>query len=88
VEDMNTAEMWIKAQHDGKTYECIDGDIAYSKDSGLIDKYYFTPWKLGSWDLKGQNGLDGLMNCQWEEMKNVMTIEEAEKRFGVKIIAR
>ena len=83
---MNTAEMWIKAQNDGKIYECIDGYIAYSKDKGLIDKYDFTPWKLGAWDWEEQNGLDSLMNCKWEEMNNVMTIEEAEERFGIVII--
>ena len=27
---MNTAEMWLKAQEDGKVYECIDGDITSS----------------------------------------------------------
>ena len=83
---MNTAEMWVKAQNDGKIYENIDGDIAYSKDRGLIDKYNFTTWKLDSWDWEGKSALDSLMNCQWEEMDGVMTIEEAEKRFGIKII--
>lgn len=83
---MNTAEMWMKAQNDGKIYECIDGDIAYSKDRGLIDKYDFTTWKLGSWDYEGQNALDKLMDCKWEEMECVMTIEEAEEKFGIKII--
>ena len=83
---MNTAEMWIKAQNDGNIYECIDGDIAYSKDKGLIDKYDFTPWVLSAWDWEGKKALDSLMNCKWEEMENVMTIEEAEERFGIKII--
>ena len=85
---MNTAEMWVKAQNDGKIYECIDGDVAYSKDKGLIDKYYFTPWKLGAWDCEESCGFDDLMNCKWEEMNNVMTIEEAEERFGIKIVAK
>ena len=85
---MNTAEMWVKAQHDGKIYECIDGDIAYAKDRGLVDQYdLHTPWELGSWDCAGQNALDDLMNCEWKEMDCNMTIEEAEKRFGIKIIA-
>jgi hypothetical protein len=84
---MNTAEMWIKAQIDGKIYENIDGEIAYSKDRGLIDKYDFTTWKLGAWDWEEKNALDSLMNCRWRVMDNVMTIEEAEERFGIKIIA-
>ena len=83
---MNTAEMWVKAQNDGKIYECIDGDIAYSKDRGLVEKYDLTtPWELRCWDLP-EEGLDGLMNCEWAEMDCVMTIKEAEEKFGIKII--
>ena len=86
---MNTGEMWAIAQNDGKIYECIDGDIAYSKDMGLVDKYDFhSPWYLGSWDYKNQYGLDDLMNCKWQEMSKAMTIKEAESRFGIKIIER
>lgn len=81
---MNTAQMWIKAQSDGKIYECIDGDIAYSKDRGLVEIYDMnSPWPLDAWS--GKHGFDDLMNCQWEEMKNVMTIKEAEARFGIVI---
>lgn len=86
---MNTAEMWINAQNDGKIYECIDGDIAYSKNMGLVDKDDFnSPWGLDAWEHEEQYGLDNLMSCEWQEMNNVMTIEEAENRFGIKIIAR
>ena len=85
---MNTAEMWLKAQIDGKIYECINGEIAYSKDRGLVDKYNLNdPWPLDAWGHCGAKGLDELMaDCKWEEMNNVMTIEEAEERFGIKII--
>lgn len=85
---MNTAEMWLKAQNDGKFYDCINGDIAYSKDRGLVDKDDLrTPWTLDAWDAYGAKALDELMaNCEWEEMDNVMTIEEAEERFGITII--
>lgn len=84
---MNTAEMWLKAQKDGKIYECIDGDIAYSKQYGLTDKYNFTyPWGLENWKDLGYRGIDDLLNSMWQEMKNVMSIEEAEERFGIKII--
>ena len=52
---MNTAEMWIKAQQDGKIYECVNGDIAYSKDRGLVEKYDLkTPWNLDSWGEYGR----------------------------------
>ena len=48
---MNTAEMWLKAQEDGKVYECVSGDIAYSKEMGLVDKYDFDEvWELTKWD--------------------------------------
>lgn len=85
---MNTAEMWIKAQIDGKIYECVNGDMAYSKDKGLVDKDDFrTPWSLEAWGYCGAKGLDELMaDCKWKEMNDVMTIEEAEERFGIRII--
>lgn len=83
---MNTAEMWIKAQNDGKIYECIDGDIAYSRDRGLVDKYELTTWNLGCWDCEGKNALDSLMNCKWEEAQCIMTIKQAEEKFGITII--
>lgn len=84
---MNTAEMWLKAQENGKIYECINGDIAYSKDMGLVEKDDFRCyWGLESWEHEKGEGLDSLMNCEWEEMGNVMTIQEAEQKFGIRII--
>ena len=84
---MNTAEMWIKAQKDGKIYECVDGDIAYSRDFGLVDKYDFNyPWNLDAWKANGARGIDVLLSDEWKEMDSVMTKEEAEERFGIKII--
>ena len=83
---MNTAEMWIKAQSDGKIYETIDGDVAYSKSMGLVDKWDFEyTWLLEAWDGE-EGGIDGLMTCQWKEMGDVMTVEEAEEQFGIRII--
>jgi hypothetical protein len=83
---MNTAEMWIKAQEDGKIYENIDGDMAYSKEYGLTDKFDFSDgWSLGAWGDRGADGLDDLLSCEWKEMDNVMTIEEAETRFNIRI---
>lgn len=85
---MNTAEMWLEAQKTGKVYECVDGDIAYSKNMGLVDKDCFDEeWNLKAWTDCGAHGIDELLgNCHWKEMSNVMTIEEAEIRFGIKII--
>ena len=85
---MNTAEMWIVAQQTGKIYECIDGDLAYSKEMGLVDKADFShAWNLNAWSHCGAHGIDELLgNCKWEEMHNAMTIEEAEMKFGIKII--
>lgn len=83
---MNTAEMWIKAQSDGKIYETIDGDVAYSKSMGLVEKFDFdAQWALCAWDGE-EGGIDGLMNCQWKEMGEVMTAREAEEKFGIRII--
>lgn len=84
---MNTAEMWLKAQQDGKVYECINGDIAYSKSTGLVDKYDFNEtWELENWDYKGKKAFDDLLGgSEWKEMR-IMTKSEAEKKLGVKII--
>lgn len=84
---MNTAEMWIEAQSTGKIYECVDGDIAYSKNKGLVEKDDLTiPWNLDAWRDDKERGLDCLMNCEWQEMNRAMSIEEAEKKFGIIII--
>lgn len=84
---MNTAEMWLKAQEDGKVYECLEGDMAYSREMGLVDKDNFNePWGLDAWAAERENGLDSLMECEWKEMDTAMTIEEAERKFGIKIV--
>lgn len=86
---MNTAEMWLKAQEDGKVYECINGDIAYSKEMGLVDKKNFQEvWELANWDFKGCNALDELLGgCEWrEKAMKLMTRAEAEKEYQIKIV--
>ena len=86
---MNTAEMWLKAQEDGKIYECINGDIAYSKAIGLVDKDDFNKvWKLSNWDCDRAKALDSLLgDCEWREMPiKIMTKHEAEAEFGIKIV--
>ena len=86
---MNTAEMWLKAQEDGKIYECINGDIAYSKAMGLVDKDNFNEvWQLSNWDDDKAKALDNLLGgCEWREMPiTIMTKHEAEVEFGIRII--
>lgn len=87
---MNTAEMWLKAQEDGKTYVC--NDIAYSKEIGLVDKRTMSrPWSIGVWKVefgtndKKKRELDNLMSLKWEPL-STMTRAEAESKLGVKII--
>ena len=81
---MNTAEMWLKAQEDGKTYIVKQKTLAYSKERGL---FYVT-------DLTSYNYLkdfknwkfDQLLSLEWTEMsETIMTKAEAEKKFGIRI---
>ena len=86
---MNTAEMWLKAQEDGKIYECINGDIAYSKAMGLVDKDNFNVvWQLSNWDCDRAKALDNLLGgCEWREMPiTIMTKHDAEVEFGIRIV--
>ena len=86
---LNTAEMWLKAQKDGKIYECINGDIAYSKAMGLVDKDNFNVvWQLSNWDCDRAKALDNLLGgCEWREMPiQIMTKREAEVEFGIRIV--
>ena len=86
---LNTAEMWLKAQEDGKIYECINGDIAYSKAMGLVEKDDFNKvWELSNWDWDKAKALDNLLGgCEWIEMPiKIMTKHEAEVKFGIRIV--
>ena len=82
---LNTAEMWLKAQEDGKTYIVKQKTLAYSKERGL---FYVT-------DLTSYNYLkdfknwkfDQLLSLEWTEMsETIMTKAEAEKKFGIRIV--
>lgn len=75
---MNTAEMWIKAQEDGKTYYCCD--VKYQKDIGLIEIATEEPWPLDAW-----TNLNDLMNEKWE-VYQTMTKSEAEAKFNIRIV--
>ena len=82
---MNTAEMWLKAQEDGKTYIVKQQTLCYSKQRGL---FYST-------DLTSYNSLsnfnnftvDRFLSLEWQEMQEeIMTKAEAEKKFGIRIV--
>lgn len=82
---MNTAEMWLKAQEDGKMYIVKQKTLAYSKERGL---FYVT-------DLTSYNYLkdfknwkfDQLLSLEWTEMsETIMTKAEAEKKYGIRIV--
>ena len=86
---LNTAEMWLKAQEDGEIYECVNGDIAYSKAMGLVDKDNFNKvWQLSNWDCDRAKALDNLLGgCEWREMPiTIMTKHDAEVEFGIRIV--
>ena len=82
---LNTAEMWLKAQEDGKTYIVKQQTLCYSKQRGL---FYST-------DLTSYNSLsnfnnftvDRFLSLEWQEMQEeIMTKAEAEKKYGIKIV--
>lgn len=75
---MNTAEMWLNAQEDGKIYYC--NSVKYQKDIGLINVATEKPWPLGAW-----TSLDKLMKEEWERYQT-MTKSEAEAKFNIKIV--
>ena len=83
---MKTAEMWIMAQTDDRVYKCLECNALYSKNTGLIDndddRYNDTVYLQ---DLTGIT-LDELMDFEWTVANDVMTVDEAEKKYGIKII--
>ena len=86
---MNTAEMWLKAQEDGKTYRISGDDVCYQKDKGLFDKDNGCVWSLESWDGydSGKGSFDTLMHEVWEEFEgHFLTRAEVEAKYGIKII--
>ena len=81
---LNTAEMWLKAQEDGKTYIANQRSLCYSKKRGL---FYFTNLITCNC-LSNFNDLvfDKLLSLEWTEMsETIMTKAEAEKKFGIRI---
>lgn len=84
-EKMNTAEMWLKAQKDGKTYRVTEGELSYDKNRGFFDPTSGRIWPGGAFD-----GINDIFELVWKESeegyKERMTKEEAEKEFGIKIV--
>lgn len=77
---MNTAEMWLKAQEDGKTYQC--NDVFYNKKHGFVDSD-FQPWPINCVDC-----IDNIFVWDnWYEYEiPLMTKAEAEAEFKIKIV--
>ena len=72
-----TADMWLRAQENGKMY-CSE-DMAYSKECGFVNLFDLKEiWSAGNFGT-----IDEIMNLEWKE---VMTITKAEKMLGVRII--
>lgn len=77
---MNTAEMWLKAQKDGKTYVSVN--LIYNKSTGFIWDDNSDAEELNeTWTRSSVLNEDG-----WELSSNIMTKEEAEKNFNIKIV--
>ena len=76
---LNTAEMWLKAQEDGKTYIVKQQTLCYSKQRGL---FYATNCHSNFNNFT----LDKFLSLEWTEMQEeIMTKAEAEKKFGIRI---
>ena len=78
---MNTAEMWLKAQEDGKIYYSKDADALYSKEFGLVEERDIS-LKVSMGDFPT---FEHLMKSKWEGVK-VMSKAEVEKKYGIKIV--
>lgn len=76
---MNTAEMWLKASKDGKTYK--SKDVRYNKKDGFHDI------KGCSWTARASDYVDDIFKLEWElKPDNEMTKAEAEAKFNIKIV--
>lgn len=82
---MNTAEMWLEAQHNTCVYKCKIHDILYSKDTGLVSNDEYCNSVLSLDCFEGYD-IDRFMSFEWELTNKFITLEEAEKRLGVKIL--
>ena len=77
---LNTAEMWLKAQEDGKTYIVKQQTLCYSKQRGLFHA-------TNCHSNFNKFTLDKFLSLEWTEMsETIMTKAEAEKKFGIRIV--
>lgn len=76
---LNTAQMWLLAQEDGKTY--CSRDLAYSKEKGFHPK--MDPKR--TWPVDSFCSLADIFACEWTEFRS-MSRAEAEKALGVTIV--
>ena len=81
IKSMNTAEMYIKANENGKTYYSESVDAFYSKEFGLVEAEDTTQ-KVQIGDFPT---FEYLMQREWEEVK-AMTKAEAEKKYKIRIV--
>ncbi len=87
---LNTAEMWLKAQKDGKTY--VSDCAMYSKAAGCVDREFrnlalvLGAWVYGKDNEDKKRELDNLMSTRWYEEAPTMTRAEAESKLGVRIV--
>ena len=81
IKPMNTAEMYIKANENGKTYYSESVDAFYSKEFGLVEAEDTTQ-KVQIGDFPT---FEYLMQREWEEVK-AMTKAEAEKKYKIRIV--
>jgi hypothetical protein len=84
---MNTCEMVLLADTNGKTYK--SDEMYYHKDKGFHDDHGET-WDYDAFrdfHENGRYGLDAFVHtCEWEEVKKrKMTIEDIEEKLGYEI---
>lgn len=82
---MNTVEMYTMAQNNGYTYKCPKYEMLYSKAVGLVEDDDYND-VIYMDDFVSAITFDELMSLDWVEVSNVMTAEEAEEKYGIKIL--
>ena len=82
---LNTAEMWLKAQEDGKTYISEPQTLCYSKHRGLFHVTDLTSYN--NLCIFNNITIDEFLGMRWQEMQQeIMTKLEAETKFGIRIV--
>lgn len=77
---MSTAEMMVEAARTHKTYE--SGDVLFNTAKGFFNASNGEPWPISAFA-----SLQEIFDLQWTECEGqVMTKDEAEAKFNIKII--